>query len=116
MSTRSQIAVYNPTCREYTSVYCHFDGYPEGVGRQLLNDYNSTARALGLVDAGAMFQPGQPYTGERARPATHHHGDVDFGDHMQRAWADYAYRWHYTDEKWQVSRDGRIWADLTDLV
>jgi len=37
------------------AVYCHFDGYPEGVGRTLVDYWNSKTRAMKLiVDGGNM--------------------------------------------------------------
>lgn len=34
MSTRSRIGMINPY-GSVSSIYCHFDGYPEGVGKTL---------------------------------------------------------------------------------
>ena len=34
--------------------YCQFDGYPSGVGRALLEDYNDYETALNLVIAGCL--------------------------------------------------------------
>lgn len=33
-------------------IYCHYDGYPEGVGAELLNNFNSYEEALALILAG----------------------------------------------------------------
>lgn len=51
MATRSFIAVQNPDTT-YTAVYCHWDGYPEGVGDRLVRFYNSTAAARALLNIG----------------------------------------------------------------
>ena len=51
MSTRSRIAVmHGEVCK---SIYCHFDGYLEGVGRTLLQHYPSD-KANNLVALGDM--------------------------------------------------------------
>lgn len=53
MSTRSRIA-YNDGKNVYMSVYCHFDGYVEGVGQVLFHYYNDFDKAKALVDGGDM--------------------------------------------------------------
>ena len=45
MSTRSSIAVQNPD-GTVAAVYCHFDGYLEGVGFELAAGYQGRHRAL----------------------------------------------------------------------
>lgn len=55
MSTRSAIMV--KVGKEIRGVFCHWDGYVDpnrGVGFQLLNNYNSEARALDLISNGAI--------------------------------------------------------------
>lgn len=53
MATRSTIAVIRDdgTIR---SVYCHFDGYLEGVGETLNNSYNSRKLAEQIVAHGSI--------------------------------------------------------------
>jgi len=51
MATRSSITVKMADGR-YRSVYCHFDGYLEGVGTTLLVNYNTYEQALALVSIG----------------------------------------------------------------
>lgn len=38
----------------YAGVYCHWDGYPAGVGQMLLDHYNSYEKALELIKGGNM--------------------------------------------------------------
>ena len=52
MATRSNISV--KVGNEYRTVYCHWDGYLEGVGQTLLNYYNSQELAEELVKEGDM--------------------------------------------------------------
>lgn len=54
MSTRSAIAWYNPALKTGMSVYCHFDGYPAGVGRTLMDYYNDESRVKSLVSLGNL--------------------------------------------------------------
>ena len=53
MSTRSRIGIEGEdgTVR---SVYCHFDGYPTGVGAELLQYWNSAERAVALLEYGDL--------------------------------------------------------------
>ena len=39
MATRSRIAIENQD-GTVTSIYCHWDGYPSGVGKTLFNSYD----------------------------------------------------------------------------
>jgi hypothetical protein len=52
MSTRSWIAVKEGDC--FRVIYCHHDGYPEGVGQCLVANYDSLDRVLALVGLGAI--------------------------------------------------------------
>lgn len=38
-------------------IYCHWDGYPEGVGQDLLDDFNSYDEALKLILEGDHSTP-----------------------------------------------------------
>lgn len=51
MGTRSNI-VTQLLDGSWKSVYCHWDGYPAGVGRTLLDNYNSQERAESVVSLG----------------------------------------------------------------
>ena len=51
MSTRSRIALALPNGR-YSSIYCHWDGYPGGVGAKLASYYGTTELATALVALG----------------------------------------------------------------
>jgi hypothetical protein len=78
MSTRSVIAI--GTRDEWHGVYVHYDGYPEGVGRQLwalvhMQDGDlwdqMTACAVELIDAhpeGWLYLPDSTETGEHQHP------------------------------------------------
>ena len=58
MSTRSRIGIKenDGTIR---SVYCHFDGYPGGVGRKLVNYYDDPDLASELIDLGDISSLGE---------------------------------------------------------
>lgn len=39
---------------KYDAVYCHFDGYPSGVGAILSRSYNTKDEAVTLIEGGDM--------------------------------------------------------------
>lgn len=51
MSTRSHINIVLPD-NSVKSIYVHSDGYPDGVGRCLIDNYNSYEKALELFNFG----------------------------------------------------------------
>jgi hypothetical protein len=53
MATRSTIAVMQEG-GSVRSIYCHFDGYPKGVGVTLKNCYNDTITIENLLDLGDL--------------------------------------------------------------
>jgi hypothetical protein len=50
MATRSSIAMVVP--EGIRSIYCHHDGYPEGVGAMLSQHYTDPAKITQLLDLG----------------------------------------------------------------
>lgn len=59
MSTNSNIG-YQHKDGAVTVVYCHFDGYLDGVGQDLLD--MTYYDAVEMVDQGDMSYVGEPYT------------------------------------------------------
>jgi hypothetical protein len=53
MATRSRIGIMLPD-ESILSVYHHWDGYPEWLGRILKTHYNSREKAAELIDGGDM--------------------------------------------------------------
>ena len=49
MATRSRIAYSD---YDVVSVYHHWDGYPEGLGKHLVENYPTLQDAIKLVDGG----------------------------------------------------------------
>ena len=38
--------------KKYLGIYCHFDGYPDGVGKELVNNYSDFSKAFNLILGG----------------------------------------------------------------
>jgi hypothetical protein len=53
MATRSNIGIVNLD-KSITGIYCHYDGYPEYVGKMLLNHYNNDDIVNGLMNLGDL--------------------------------------------------------------
>ena len=52
MATRSTIGMLLEDGQTIRSVYCHWDGYPEGVGAMLKNHYTDPTKIEQLLDHG----------------------------------------------------------------
>jgi hypothetical protein len=61
MSTRSTIALEFAD-GSVSQVYCHFDGYLDGVGAILVEGYSNPFELQKLIDQGNMSSIGEPYT------------------------------------------------------
>jgi hypothetical protein len=61
MATRSTIALEFED-GSVSQVYCHWDGYLDGVGAQLVNDYSDPWDLKEIIDQGDMSCIGEPYT------------------------------------------------------
>ena len=57
MATRSTISILNADGSVQT-VYCHWDGYLEGVGKVLLENYNTREAVEKLISGGAISSLG----------------------------------------------------------
>ena len=52
MATRSIIAVSSTVSKKIESIYCHWDGYPKGVGVMLARSYPDIINAQELMQNG----------------------------------------------------------------
>lgn len=58
MATRGNIAIVNED-GSITSIYCHYDSYPEYVGKILLNHYNDVGIINKLMELGDLSSLGE---------------------------------------------------------
>ena len=58
MATRSNIGIVNQD-GSITGIYCHYDGYPEYVGKILLNHYNDVGIINKLMELGDLSSLGE---------------------------------------------------------
>lgn len=57
MSTRSAIIAKTET--GYAGIYCHFDGYPSGVGQKLFTHYQDPEKVAALIALGDISSLGR---------------------------------------------------------
>ena len=97
MGTRAIIAYINSDL-EAVSIYSHWDGYLEGVGKTLADDYDSEEKAIELVKQGDCSYPGTPYNdGPGSTPMVSPDMD-ELRNHAKEMWAEYIYIWD--DYRW----------------
>lgn len=121
MSTRSDIIVHRAD-GSYKRVYCHFDGYLEGVGQTLSDHYSSQERADLLVEPGDLLvlaencdgAPGHGFQTSVEGQCIYYgrdHGESDVagfvGESLAEVWppedtgTEFTYVWQ--DGKWWVA-------------
>ena len=59
MATRSTIGIIDNRTGVVTSIYCHWDGYPEHNGEILVKHYTDPDKIWALMDLGALSSLGE---------------------------------------------------------
>ena len=101
MATRSRIGIQLKD-NSVLSVYHHWDGYPEWLGRILTTHYNSREKAAELIDGGDMSaawgdENRAEYYSERGEDCPPRLDDIfDFLDKKNNE--EYAYVWTVNNE------------------
>lgn len=131
MSTRSRIAKENPD-HTYISIYCHYDGYPEHVGKLLKEYYKDEKKVSELISLGDLSclekeinpDPTKKHNFDSPQPAVCLYYHRDRGEEWEEVkpvesktlddlrvlgedtWAEYIYV--YTlDHEWKLLKDVR---------
>lgn len=106
MSTRSNIAIKEKDGKVKV-VYCHFDGYYDGVGKTLLEHYNSEKLARQIIETGDFsslvdnpdelakeaYKDGNP---ARTYNSVKEYNDALRGD----VWIEFVYMWDVESAGW----------------
>lgn len=102
MATRSTIAKLNPD-GSVTSVYCHWDGYPDGVGATLRQHYTNQVKIdllLALGDLSSLGIKGSLFygrdRGETDVDAVPHKNEDAWKDYRKTSGCEYGYLWNGT--------------------
>lgn len=125
MSTRSHIGIKDS--RGITGVYCHFDGYPEGVGKTLLENYDTEEKVQALIAEGDMSSLGttiEKCDFYKEGPETEPYTIPDCEDVREKyyqfgKWMDYSYlfengEWYFTPER--LDPKNRFAANPNDVT
>ena len=133
MSTRSLIGIKNED-GSITNVYCHFDGYLDGVGITLVNHYDTEEKIYELLEHGDMSCLGEYIKscefykdrGETDVDAKTIPADVPnikdvYYKSGQNCWADYVYlfedgKWYYSRESVKVVDNQIVYDDKGETV
>ena len=87
MSTRSNIAIEDPKTKKVKVIYVHSDGYPYGVGKILVDHYNSYDLAKKLFTKGDAS-----YLGDTFEECSFYGRDWDRKENAARTYRD---EWMY---------------------
>jgi len=109
MATRSFIAKYDTDANEYTAIYCHWDGYPEGVGFTLRDHYTSSGQIDTLLTYGDISSLHEDTNDTKAVSFQVTQGDTNavavtfkyfsqMVEHYRRVNCEFGYVWE--DGKW----------------
>ena len=137
MATRSNIAIVNQD-KSISSIYCHWDGYPEYTGKMLLNHYTTADIVNELLKLGNLSQlcenmnPTDIHTfaepqkgvcvaygrerGESNQEAIVFEDLGEFEDSASNSWSDYQYL--FDNGKWSYRNVNNTlgWRELTPVV
>lgn len=126
MGTRSRIGIQLAD-DSILSVYHHWDGYPQWLGRILETHYNTKEKVSALIDSGDMSSCwsdtvwGQPRTdGQKYGPETYADRGEDCPPRLDKSVSDFVnkgeeYGYIFKNGKW-VCYDTKTWSDTFTQV
>ena len=107
MGTHAMIGIWNETTGEVSASYVHYDGYVDGVGAELVENYNDKWRANVVATGGYLSSLSENYVDSR-NAAVHSDKSVEFAsvedffaEGFDYAGAEYLYVWD--GEAWFVA-------------
>ena len=121
MSTRSNIVIEDPKTKKVKSIYVHSDGYPYGVGKCLVDSWNSYVKAKTLFMHGDASYLGDTINecsfyardwDREEEPAREHRDEWVYMRGMQHdVFIEYIYifkndKWHVATQKYTTVKDG----------
>ena len=112
--------------KPYIGIYCHWDGYIEGVGRELLEHYNTYEKALKLISGGFASS----IDGKKVSYYMAWDRDEEWSQNCPRqsdklevcgGWTEYAYifdngKWYVGRVKWHEEDDSETIEDVVELT
>lgn len=118
MSTHSYIGIQTND-GSIRAIYCHFDGYLNGVGAELVSQFSTQTLAEALIEDGDCRFPGDPYknrSGENwdtIKPKQH--DDLEgFLQGKGRHAGHYAYL--FINDEWFLVQDHYVTVSVKDAL
>lgn len=112
MATRSRIG-FETASGAVMHVYCHYDGYVEGVGKALVQGYNDVTKAYDLVIGGScstICNTVQRFTSDSAALEISWAKDRQSYKNENNSWEEYQYLWDSRKACWLWRKaDGGNW-------
>ena len=103
-------SVFNPGGKAYLQIYCHFDGYPDGVGQDLLEANFTYKEALNFIMLGdhSTVKEAYIYRGESWQQ--------DKPDCMDEPQCHQEYLYCFMDDDWYVetSKGWKLVSEVLD--
>lgn len=110
MSTRS--AIIEKTEKGYRGIYCHSDGYPEGVGATLMTHYTDPSKVHALLDLGDLSFLGESLDSDSTFAYMRDRGEDGCEAFEGKTVAgirrriDHEYAYVFEDGKWTIIKKG----------
>ena len=107
MGTHAMIGIWDEDTGEVTASYVHYDGYIEGVGAELVENYNNKWRANVVATGGYLSALSENYVDSRNtavhsdKPVYFSSVEDYFAEGFEYAGAQYLYLWD--GEAWFVA-------------
>ena len=102
MSTNA--AIITKTETGYAGIYCHFDGYPDGVGKTLKEHYTNPNKVADLIDLGDISQLGRFITGSVIHSYATPENDITVAYHRDRG------------ESKNKAKTGATWKEVANQI
>lgn len=118
MATRSMIGIKDKDGHGASLIYCHWDGYPNGVGDTLKQFYDTEEKVRELLELGDLSTLGNDLDssfayhrdrGEELNPARYCADGEEVFKRADRCGAEYVYLFHTDLAHWEcmaVTRSG----------
>ena len=124
MATRSMIGIMDKDGMGASLIYCHWDGYPDGVGADLKEFYGTEEKARALLELGDISSLRETLEntvayhrdrGEELNPTRYCANRKEIFTRADHCGAEYVYLFHADLAQWEclvVTRSGlREWAE-----
>jgi hypothetical protein len=117
MSTRSYIGIEKEDGK-VRYIYCHFDGYPSGVGSILSDHYREIPKIISLIDLGSISELGDTiestvaYSRDRKEPFDENrpgccYNISHFEEVFKGSGISYAYIYQPEKNEWTIYRNSK---------